>query len=540
MHYQFLLFIFFIISKNLLAQQTVGLFINEPSALNGYTLFGNNEKTYLIDNCGFQVNSWESDYNPGLSIYLLENGNLLRTAKISGSFSGGGLGGQFELFNWEGNLLWSYKYADNNVHSHHDIEPLPNGNFLAIAWEKHSQSDAQQNGRKHNGEVWSERIVEIEMIGNSQANIVWEWRLWDHLIQDHDSGKLNFGNIAQHAELVDINYLGDGVGTDGDWVHLNAISYQKGLDQIVVSSRNFSEIWIIDHSTSTAEAASHSGGNAGKGGDLLYRFGNPQAYQRGSLSDQLFFRQHDARWTLDGSQLSVFNNEFALGKSAVQIWTPPINSNGTYVLENNEPFGPDFFDWEYSANGFNSKTMSGAQHLPNGNLLICEADDGHLFELTKEKEIVWEYINPVNANGFPVSQGGTPLFNDLFRGTKYAVDYPAFIGKNLMPGAPIEINPWVSDCEIYLTETKDVTAGFYSGISINKNPTSDFLQVNSILNWEGIKVEVFNLIGHKIFQKEINAGFNKINIADLPAGIYLLVFKINKEFLFVEKIMKAN
>lgn len=540
MHYQFLLFIFFIISKNLLAQQTVGLFINEPSALNGYTLFGNNEKTYLIDNCGFLVNSWESDYNPGLSMYLLENGNLLRTAKISGSFSGGGLGGRFELFNWEGNLLWSYKYADNNVHPHHDIEPLPNGNFLAIAWEKHSQSDAQQNGRKHNGEVWSERIVEIEMIGNSQANIVWEWRLWDHLIQDYDSGKLNFGDIAQHAELVDINYLGDGVGTDGDWVHLNAISYQKGLDQIVVSSRNFSEIWIIDHSTCTAEAASHSGGNAGKGGDLLYRFGNPQAYQRGNLSDQLFFRQHDARWTQDGSQLSVFNNEFTLGKSAVQIWTPPINSNGTYVLENNEPFGPDFFDWEYSANGFNSKTMSGAQHLPNGNLLICEADDGHLFELTKEKEIVWEYINPVNANGFPVSQGGTPLFNDLFRGTKYAVDYPAFIGKNLMPGPPIEINPWVSDCEIYLTETKDAVAYNYNGISINKNPTSDFLQINSILNWEGIKVEIFDLIGHKIFQKEINAGFNKINIAELSTGIYLLVFKLNQEFLFVEKIIKVN
>ena len=534
-----LIFFVFFFGK-ISAQQTVGLFSNTLSALNGYTLFGNNEKTYLIDNCGFTINIWESDYDPGLGIYLLENGNLLRTAKISGNFTGGGSGGRFELFDWDGSLIWSFKYADNNVHAHHDIEPLPNGHFLAIAWEKHSQSDAQLNGRMYNGEVWSERIVEIEIVGNNKANIVWEWRLWDHLIQDHDSDKLNFGNVAEYPELMDINFLGDAASADKDWIHLNAISYNSTLDQIAVSSRNFNEIWIIDHSATTAEAASHSGGNTGKGGDILYRYGNPNAYKRGSLNEQVFFNQHDVRWTLDGKQLSAFNNNYSANKSAVQIWTAPINNDGTYFIEGGESFGPDIFDWEYSANGFYGKNMSGAQHLPNGNLLICEADDGRLFEMTKEKEIVWEYINPVNQNGFPVSQGGTPLFNDLFRGTKYAADYPAFIGKDLTPGPPVEINPWASDCEIYLTQTNEINSETRNKINIYGNPVSDILQINSKIKNEKIKMEILDLFGNKILHADLDYGLNKINIPKVPAGFYLLVFESGKGIYLTKKIIKLN
>jgi hypothetical protein len=37
-------------------------------------------------------------------------------------------------------------------------------------------------------------------------------------------------------------------------------------------------LWVIDHQTTTAQAASHTGGRYNKGGDLLYRWGNPQTY----------------------------------------------------------------------------------------------------------------------------------------------------------------------------------------------------------------------------------------------------------------------
>lgn len=60
---------------------------------------------------------------------------------------------------------------------------------------------------------------------------------------------------------------------------MNGIDYNPVLDQIALSTHNLNEWYIIDHSTTTAEAATSSGGNSGKGGDLLYRWGNPAAYQ---------------------------------------------------------------------------------------------------------------------------------------------------------------------------------------------------------------------------------------------------------------------
>jgi len=211
------------------------------------------------------------------------------------------------------NKIWEYLYYDSTYHPHHDIEPMPNGNILVLCWEKKTYEQAQNFGRIDiNGEMWPLKIVEIEPIGLDDANIVWQWHLWDHLVQDVDSLLPNYNDIASHPELIDIN-LGQFTNENsGDWLHTNAIAYNPDLDQIVFSSRHLDEIFIIDHSTTNNEAASHMGGNNGMGGDILYRWGNPENYNRGDESDKMLNAQHGVNWILDdypgAGNLLIFNN----------------------------------------------------------------------------------------------------------------------------------------------------------------------------------------------------------------------------------------
>jgi hypothetical protein len=131
--------------------------------------------TYLIDNDGRVVHKWESTYGPSGSVYLLENGNLLRGAKEPGApvFKGGGAGGRIQEFSWDGELLWDWTYATENHLLHHDIERLPNGNILAIAWEAKSAKDANQAGRRveltPEAGLWPDHVIEIEPSARTAA-----------------------------------------------------------------------------------------------------------------------------------------------------------------------------------------------------------------------------------------------------------------------------------------------------------------------------------------------------------------------------------
>lgn len=250
--------------------------------------------TYIIDKCGKLVKEWKSKYKTVNSTHLDNQGNLWRTAQmLSKYFNAGGKGGIIEKFDWNNKLLWTFLYSDSNKCLHHDFVVLKNGNILALTWEKITLKESEISGKKSkfiNDSLWSEKIIEVQPIGVDSFKIVWEWRVWDHLIQDGDSLKNNYGEIKDHPEKVNINYSSTTNEVNkSDWIHLNSIDYNDKLDQIIVSSLEFCEIWIIDHSTSTLEAKSNNKGKYNKGGDLLYRWGNSRTYNRGSNENQKLF-----------------------------------------------------------------------------------------------------------------------------------------------------------------------------------------------------------------------------------------------------------
>ena len=482
MQKKIILFLFLLCTSvlSLMGQQTVGLFTKTAGSLDGYVLFApvQSDTTYLIDKCGKRIHQWASAYTPGLSVHLLPDGSIMRSAAINNPvFNGAGSsGGLIEHIDWNGNVLWSYLVSDSNEIQNHDIFPMPNGNMLVAVWDKHDVNACLLAGRNPsllggNG-IWSAKVVELEPVGTNQANIVWVWRLWDHLVQDYDSAKSNYGVIADHPELINLNYTGNNPNHP-DWIHLNSVTYNPVLNQVMISSHDLSEVWILDHSTTTAEAASHAGGVYGKGGDFLYRWGNPAAYNRGTVNDQKLFLQHSPEWIpsgfADANNIMIFNNGNGRpggNSSSVDIIAPPIDSTGNYTLNSGQAFGPATSYWSYAATNpadFYTMAMGGAQRLSNGNTLICEAMHGNFFEIDSAKNVVWQYINPVKVNT-PVAQGTPISQNGSYRSLFFDPSFSGFAGKNMTPGGTIEINPIPSGCTML--------AGVYQTVQENRMPFS--------------------------------------------------------------------
>ena len=397
----------------------------------GYTLFtpgagnGGPCTTYLIDNNLNNIQTWNHSRSPASMPYLIagdepgwENTLLIYPYRVNNpTMQAGGVGGAFEVLTWDGDLVWEYELSNTDYQHHHDIEPLPNGNILMIAWERKTAEEAYAAGRTSLNdnplnEMWSSSIFEIQSDGNGGGEIVWEWHLWDHLIQDENPDSDNYGIVGDHPELFDINkgWLGGGgpQGGNADWMHLNTISYNIEYDQIVISSHRVDEIFVIDHSTTIEEAASHSGGNYGKGGDFLYRWGNPQNYDRGNNSDNLIGHQHSINWIPDGypgeGNFILFNND---GNEAIEF-SPPIDEDGFYIIEEGQPYGPDNIVW--SSPYYSTDMQGGAFRLPNGNTLITDCDSANIEEVTESGSIVWSY-----------SQSGNNV--NIARAQKYAIDY---------------------------------------------------------------------------------------------------------------------
>ena len=444
----------------------------------GYVMFTvfNSASTYLVNRKGEVVHEWKGNYGV-LGTYLNDDGSLIQNAYDPDFpvFAGGGESGRLQKISWDSKILWDFEYANEDHHAHHDMAVMPNGNILAIAWEAKSADQVLAAGRKPEmipqAGLWPSTIVEIEPQGKREGKIVWEWHVWDHLIQDYDPEMANYGDVASHPELLDFNkgralpplisqdsmdilqaqhrvWRNETVENRGaDVYHLNAINYNEALDQIVFSSPNLSEVFIIDHSTSTEEAAGHTGGKMGHGGDFLYRWGNPQNYNHGDSTDQQLFHQHDVRWIEKGKpgtgNLTVFNNDIPMGPdslnySAVFEIAPITDSEGNYVIMDNNRFGPITPEWQYVAPdtiSFYGGFISGVHRMENGNTFINEGPKARFFEVTPDGEILWEYFSPYRGeirhqNGDPITP--MPFTYMQFRSTFIPEDHPGLKGQELV------------------------------------------------------------------------------------------------------------
>ena len=421
--------------------------LGAQAAAPGHRIFGatTDNQTLMVDSNGVVDQYWSSAFDESLATYLDHDGALLRVI-VTDPLPVGGTAGGFERVALDGTVLWTFRYDDLGNLGHHDVAELPNGNVLMVAWEEKTPAEAVAAGRRPSlldGTFRPDHVIEVEQTGPTSGEIVWQWHAWDHLIQDVDPAADNFGVVGDHPELVDVNYP-EKIPSEGDWLHINGIAYDPVYDRILLSPTKVGEIWVIDHSTTTEEAAGHTGGRWGRGGDILYRWGNPQAYRAGTEDDRVFHTQHSPRviptgYPGDGQYLVFLNNApNQTERSAVYQIAPPLDEDGAFVLDPSGVYGPAGPEWEYSADGFYSRTLSSVERLPNGNTLICSGAQGRVFEIDSQGEVVWQFEDPsvryFNAHyverwlwsdlkGLSLAAGGSVTL-DLIAGTAYAgMDY---------------------------------------------------------------------------------------------------------------------
>jgi len=232
---------------------------------------------------------------------------------------------------WENNLV-----RRMDVPAHHDLERLENGNTIVLCREYVSNEAVYSDDTK------SDYYVEI----TPDDKIVWEW------------------HTAQHAlklkKFVDVDFP----RKNRDWAHTNTVEeipdndlakedprFKKG--NIIFSMRNVDTIGVIDKAT----------------GEVVWAWGP------GVLD-----KQHMPT-ILENGNILVYDNGTA--------------RKYTRILEMDPRTGG--IVWEYKADppkSFFSPTRGSNQRLPNGNTFIADSDNGRLFEVTPEGEIVWEFLNP--------------------------------------------------------------------------------------------------------------------------------------------------
>ncbi len=435
---------------------TVGLLYSEPEKVSeGYLLFVplGSQNAYLIDNCGLIVNQWAFTKTSVYSgCYLLEDGSVLN---LTNDYPYGYKGSEscIERRSWNDELIWEYCIDSEVGEFHSDMHILPNGNVLILMQEYFSVEEAILSGvnpslLKNNYNL--EAVLELKPLGIDSAEIVWQWRMKDHLIQEFDESKDNYGIIAEHPRKYDANLF-------EDFTHFNSIDYNESLDQIVVSSWNDHEIYIIDHSTTIEEAAESSGGKYGYGGDFLFRWGNPSNY--GVEKEQRLLGQHNPRWIPEdferfGGMLSIYNNRYEellgnnLEKSAVVVINPDLDRDGVYEMEGSN-FLPESYEYVLPNTGaviggpMFSNLMSGAVVQPNGNIVTCEAEKGRLTEFDEDGKVVWMYQCPIGY--YYIFAQGTRANSQVYKVEKYKADYPGLLGRDLCGTSIIENENMLSD-----------------------------------------------------------------------------------------------
>ena len=438
----------------------------------GYAFYSSGKSCKLYDMDKDLVHTWTSNYNCAGASRLLRDSSVMFVGRNPEDWSGGVLqSGRFQIITWDGDVVWDFQYSSSTYCPHHNIDviyytddPKETPNLLLACYEKVSGTSSLVD-----------KVTEIKRTGQTTGDIVWEWHAWDHRTSSPND----------HPELLKES----STGGMGEWTHLNSVHYNRDLDQVVCGLKSFREFVIIDHSTSTQEAAGSTGGKYGMGGDILYRWGKASNY--GFSGSDYLSGFHSARWVLNkmlgtndevpgGGNIVIFHND----QSELLEVEPPGDGDGIYPREPNEAFGPDEPIWSQDMSSL-GRNEGSIQKLPNGNYFVSD-NRSAIFEMTPAGDKVWTMsVTAMQAFKYPLT-----YFDQV---------------------TPVNENT--------ISAQKNTTPKVYL------NPVCGTITISFKYLRNSAEISIFTISGKKLFSGTVNQNHFAWNAKNNPNGVYLVRIK---------------
>ena len=473
-----------------------GIRYNSELAQEGYILCTHNFNTYLIDQCGKIVNTWAAwnmNYHAKLtnegSIYYIKDGKIIER-------------------DWEDNIITEIEHNVPELKLVYDIIKMTSGNYLVNCRWAMNQEELLSLGWDINlgGSNLIDGIVEI----NPEGEIVWAWNIKEHTIQDQITDATNYGSVQDNPQLLDIRAISDFDWQFGEAFMFNGFDYNEELDLILISVRKMSEFIIIDHSTTTEEASGSIGGTYDRGGDVLYRWGNPENYNSDTTAERFLYFQHNPNWIKYGEYkggIIVFNNGLSTNVgSSVIIVVPEADENGQFVMKDSvfapllptREIGYEVFDFRSSA------YTSGAKVMENGNVYITSGEWDQFIEITPDDEIAWNY----KLEGIHYT----------YRTEKYAKTHPGLLDKDLTSEGTIESPPSAYECMDFSVSTNNFDG---KDVSIFHNAVMQTLSVE-IKNEDQFSIYGYDLMGRIVLKNDNFRRGENLDISNIKNQIIIL------------------
>ena len=394
-------------------------YYNPEKCYNGYTIYCKaSVGSILIDMNGKPVHVWDGLI--GQPTKMLPEGRVMssrgnRPAHVS----------YMDFLDvvtceWNGDVTWEYskyEYCEDDgreprytARQHHEFQRYGEPPYFTpgAKYPKEAPKTLILVHKDVKKKKISPQLLEDDVLieVDNEGNTIWEWHSVDHF------NEMGFDETARNAIFRDPNTNPSGPNGQGDWIHLNCASYlgenkwydagdkRFHPDNIILDSREGSFLFIIDHETGKIVWKVGPDYTSTKELRLLGAIIGPHATHmipKGLPGEGNILVFDNGGWAGYGapSQVSRYGLKSMRRDSSRIIEFDPITLKVVWEFDEKDIQFPQLFASHY----FYSPLISNVQRLPNGNTLIDEGCDGHMFEVTPEKEIVWDYVTPYSDAG---------------------------------------------------------------------------------------------------------------------------------------------